>query len=317
MSAAREVAPIDGERALRLISIARVLATHTGDEEAGIAIGALARTAVPRQLPDRPGSAGVAAGVRHAELAAGEWWSLAETHATEGLRLARDIGQDQQIAYLLALLALIAAHRGLADECRKLAAEALAAAAVRHSVLVAELTQWALALLEAGLGRALDAERHARDIKPTTVFRAALDPIEAAGQAGRRNVAHGRLAVFEPWAQSGQAAWRRRSCCTPGRCCATTKARPSACSKPRSLATPRQGARSSAPVQSWRSASSRAAPAARPRPGSAPSGARSLRDARRSVVDRAGAGRAACERSERPAGTGSHGGAGRAGADRA
>jgi hypothetical protein len=46
MRAAAEVARLDGERALRLLSIARVLATHTGDHEAGVAIAELARTAV-------------------------------------------------------------------------------------------------------------------------------------------------------------------------------------------------------------------------------------------------------------------------------
>jgi DNA-binding CsgD family transcriptional regulator len=147
-------------------------------------------------------------GLGYAELAAGDW-SSAAVNANEGLRLARDIGQDQQIAYLLALLALIAAHRGNVEGSRELAAEALERAAVRRSVLVTELTHWALALLELGLGHALDAERHARDIGHTVVFRAGLDPIEAAIQGGRPDVGHERLAVFERWANNAPAAWAR------------------------------------------------------------------------------------------------------------
>jgi hypothetical protein len=45
MRAAGEVAPLDGERALQQLSIARILATHTGDDEAGVSIGELARAA--------------------------------------------------------------------------------------------------------------------------------------------------------------------------------------------------------------------------------------------------------------------------------
>jgi DNA-binding CsgD family transcriptional regulator len=44
-------------------------------------------------------------------------------------------------------------------------------------------------------------------IEHTALFRAGLDPIEAAFAAGRPDACRDRLAIFEPWAQSGQAAW--------------------------------------------------------------------------------------------------------------
>src|SRR5262249_59122448 len=53
----------------------------------------------------------------HAEMWAGRW-PAASANAREGLRLAREIGQLDLVAYQLVLLALIAAHRGPQDEGR-------------------------------------------------------------------------------------------------------------------------------------------------------------------------------------------------------
>jgi hypothetical protein len=59
----------------------------------------------------------------HCEMWAGRW-PAASASAREGLRLARQIGSLDLVAYQLVLLASIAAHRGEEDECRALAAEA-------------------------------------------------------------------------------------------------------------------------------------------------------------------------------------------------
>src|SRR5262249_43896889 len=102
----------------------------------------------------------------HAEMWAGHW-PAASANAREGLRLAREIGQFDLIAYQLVLLALIAAHRGNEDECRSLAAQGHELASARGLAVVASLANWALALLELELGRTEEAFLRAREISAT------------------------------------------------------------------------------------------------------------------------------------------------------
>jgi DNA-binding CsgD family transcriptional regulator len=144
-----------------------------------------------------------------AELWAGRWPSAA-ANAREGLQLAREIGQHDVVAQQLVMLALLAAARGSEDECRSLAAESRELASARGLGIVAELAQWALTLLELGLGRAEEALRRCREISTTmVVFWGALDRIEAAIRAGDRETALAFLDVFEPWAESSAVAWPR------------------------------------------------------------------------------------------------------------
>jgi DNA-binding CsgD family transcriptional regulator len=144
-----------------------------------------------------------------AELWAGRWPSAA-ANAREGLQLAREIGQHDVVAQQLVMLALLAAARGSEDECRSLAAESRELASARGLGIVAELAQWALTLLELGLGRAEEALRRCREISTTmVVFWGALDRIEAAIRAGDRETALAFLDVFEPWAESSGVAWPR------------------------------------------------------------------------------------------------------------
>jgi ATP/maltotriose-dependent transcriptional regulator MalT len=146
----------------------------------------------------------------HAEMWAGRW-PAASASAREGLRLAREIGQFDLVAYQLVLLALIAAHRGQEDECRSLAAQAHELAAPRRFTVVASLANWALALLELELGRAQEAFLRAREISttPAVLSMAGLDWIEAAVRAGEVATAHEWLACYEPWAERAGAAWAR------------------------------------------------------------------------------------------------------------
>jgi DNA-binding CsgD family transcriptional regulator len=146
----------------------------------------------------------------HAEMWAGRW-PAASANAREGLRLAREIGQFDLVAYQLVLLALLAAHRGEEDECRSLAAQAHELAAARRFTLIASLANWALALLELELGRTQEAFLRAREISttPGVLFMAGLDRIEAAVRAGEVATAHEWLAYYEPWAEFAGAAWAR------------------------------------------------------------------------------------------------------------
>jgi hypothetical protein len=145
----------------------------------------------------------------YAELWEGRWAS-ASANLSEGLRLAREIGQPDLVAYQLVLLALLAAHRGDEDMCRSLAAQSLELATARRFALAVESARWALVELELGLGRTDEALRRARDISPTGIgLWSALARIEAAIRAGKRETARSWLAAFEPWADSAAAAWAR------------------------------------------------------------------------------------------------------------
>jgi DNA-binding CsgD family transcriptional regulator len=144
-----------------------------------------------------------------AELWEGRWAS-ASANLSEGLRLAREIGQHDLVAYQLVLLALIAAHRGDEDECRSLARESLELSSARGFVFATECAHWALTVLELGLGRPKEALRHARAASNSGIrLWAMLDRIEAAVHAGEREAARDWLGDFEPWAEHGGTAWAR------------------------------------------------------------------------------------------------------------
>lgn len=144
-----------------------------------------------------------------AEVWAGRWDSAA-AHAREGLQLGRDAGQDHLADQTLALLAVVAALRGDVDECRALAGEARRLASARGLEVVAEVADWALTLLELGLGDAKEALRRARDISRTLgVYWCALDRIEAAIRVGEDATARAWLDEFESWTDSTAATWAR------------------------------------------------------------------------------------------------------------
>jgi DNA-binding CsgD family transcriptional regulator len=146
----------------------------------------------------------------HTDMWAGRW-PAASVNAREGLRLAREIGQFDLVAYQVVLLALIAAHRGQEDECRALAAQGHELASARGLAVVASLANWALALLELELGRTQEAFLRAREISttPAVLSMAGLDQIEAAVRASEVATAHDWLAYYEAWAEYAGAAWAR------------------------------------------------------------------------------------------------------------
>jgi DNA-binding CsgD family transcriptional regulator len=196
---ARRVALLFGGRA----------AFYLGDDEAALRSAQLAAAQMRAE-----GALGLLTPILprlvHAEMWAGSW-PAASASAHEGLRLAREIGQFDLVAYQLVLLAVIAAHRGQEDECRSLAAQGHELAAARRFTVVASLANWALALLALELGRTDEAFLRAREISttPAVLSMAGLDQIEAAVRAGEVATAHDWLASYEPWAERAGAAWAR------------------------------------------------------------------------------------------------------------
>jgi DNA-binding CsgD family transcriptional regulator len=149
-----------------------------------------------------------------AEASLGQWHPAIDD-ATEGLRLAIETGQDATAAYFAAWLAWFAAFQGRADECRRLAEEALAVALPRRLVGVAAFAAWALAMLELAEGRPAAALERLRAVAtpghPTAYAPVALlatrDLVEAAAQAGALAGVEPLVARFERWARADQRPW--------------------------------------------------------------------------------------------------------------
>jgi DNA-binding CsgD family transcriptional regulator/tetratricopeptide (TPR) repeat protein len=135
-------------------------------------------------------------------------------HASEGLRLARELGQEPGLA--LCVLALIAAAQGREDECRSCAHEASARAHERRASLFQSQVDWALGLLELGRGRFEDAERTLGSVLPgkATFAHPALarhvipDYVEAAVRAGRLEGLDTVLADYEHWVRNAPQPWK-------------------------------------------------------------------------------------------------------------
>jgi DNA-binding CsgD family transcriptional regulator len=149
------------------------------------------------------------------ELVAGRL-DAAVASASEGLRLARDTGNDTSACRHLSTLAHVAALRGEEDVCRGHAAEALQRAAARGLGLPATLAGHALALLDLGLGRAAEALARLQRLldagpgqgSPFFAVYTVPDLVEAAVRSGRPEAAAGPLAAFEQLAAlSGGSEW--------------------------------------------------------------------------------------------------------------
>ena len=289
LRAARDVGPIDADRALQLLNGASLAAAYAGDDDAMLGIASVARSLAVDEDPLRRMLAQLLIGIgahtagdfadaarrlrdagelaerlddakaadqpmaplfagrvaiflgdddgayrTHQEAAArtrasgalsvlaqiltrltvSEIWAgrlpTAEATATEGLELARQTGSHDIAAQDLALLAVVAAMRGSEDECRSLVSESRDLAAARGLGVVAAFADWAMVLLELGLGRADEALWRGREIRSTVVFCwSALDRIEAASRVGKRDIARAWLDPFARWAESSAAPWAR------------------------------------------------------------------------------------------------------------
>jgi DNA-binding CsgD family transcriptional regulator len=129
----------------------------------------------------------------------------------EGLRLARDTGQQRWVDALAEPLALLAAARGDEQLCHELTAEAL-----RRASRPAWTVPWtcsALGLLDLGLGRAesalarLEMLADGRRFFHIAATRSTPDLVEAAVRLGRREAAAEPLALFETWSRNTGQPW--------------------------------------------------------------------------------------------------------------
>ncbi|WP_175507747.1 helix-turn-helix transcriptional regulator [Nocardioides terrae] len=139
-------------------------------------------------------------------------WGEATSAAQEALLLDRNLGLDELVTFPLAELALVAALRGDRHAPRLLAElEAEMDAHPPRGVvtgLVAGLAHWA-AGRQPGLAPA-SALHHLEQIDLPVVRRlAALDRIETAVRAGRREVAEEWLAELAAFAEGTDMAWAR------------------------------------------------------------------------------------------------------------
>jgi hypothetical protein len=82
----------------------------------------------------------------------------AEANAEEGMKLAGELGLDTGVA--MGSLALVGAMRGDEDGCRAAAERAYSLAESRRMRIVSASADWALGLLDLGLGRPVDALQH-------------------------------------------------------------------------------------------------------------------------------------------------------------
>jgi DNA-binding CsgD family transcriptional regulator len=141
------------------------------------------------------------------QIADGHWPS-ASAGLTEGVQLAKQIGQHQVLAHMESELALLAALRGDEEECRSLAALSSEHAAARRLIHVAHTARWALVVLELGRGRPEEALVHAREISTLPIaLWSSLDRIEAAVRAGATDTAREWLTTLAAWAESSRVPW--------------------------------------------------------------------------------------------------------------
>jgi DNA-binding CsgD family transcriptional regulator len=134
------------------------------------------------------------------ELAASNF-TAGEEAAAEGMTLARDVDQPGLVATHLAILARVDAVRGRADQCRERAAEAIALAQERGYLHAMSAADYALGLLELGLGRPAEAyQRFLGVFKAGYIaFRyAAIDDlVEAAARDGKPELGHDAMEAWE------------------------------------------------------------------------------------------------------------------------
>jgi DNA-binding CsgD family transcriptional regulator/tetratricopeptide (TPR) repeat protein len=133
--------------------------------------------------------------------------------ATEGLRLAEDTGQPVRAAGLYSMLALLAAVAGDEPRCHETAARAGDQFAGDEVANVAAMAEWALGLLDLGLGRyaaalerfELTASGAMRHYIQPILF--APDQVEAALRLGADDRAAEPLARFASWAGATGQPW--------------------------------------------------------------------------------------------------------------
>ena len=129
--------------------------------------------------------------------------TAAEANAEEGLKLAGELGLDAGVA--LGSLALVSAMRGDEDSCWAAVERAYLLAETRRMRIVSASADWALGLLELGLGRPADALQHLLALTgagghPGILLWATPDLVEAAVRTGQPDRCSAVLQRFGAWA---------------------------------------------------------------------------------------------------------------------
>jgi DNA-binding CsgD family transcriptional regulator len=201
-----EAAGVDHDAELIEASLALVGYTRvTADDAGGLALGASVVAECRRRgwvawLP------WTLANLSMTEAVAGRH-AAALSNATEGLRLARDLGQPASICRCESVLAWLASVRGEEDRCHELARDTIELAETHRLPTIAVSATWALGLLELSLGRPEQAFDRLADptAGPIAVPHFAClylpDLLEAAARAGRATDDVGDLvAWYAEWA---------------------------------------------------------------------------------------------------------------------
>ena len=149
------------------------------------------------------------------DLAGGDRWAVAESSYREAIDLARESGQRAELAFGLSGLAWLQARRGREQECRALAAEALALSRELGSRLYDVWVAAALGELELGLGeegRAVEHLERRRDLlRELAITDADLSPaaelVDAYLRLGRREDAERVAAEFAAAAEAKGQPW--------------------------------------------------------------------------------------------------------------
>jgi DNA-binding CsgD family transcriptional regulator len=149
--------------------------------------------------------------VAQAELLSGRWTAAAAS-AGEAVRLATETGQRALSALPLAWLTLLAALRGDEDGFWSRIAETEQVAATHPLGVfqspVQDLLQWARAVQKAASARPASAATLLGELRhPVVANMAALDGVEAAVHADRRNTALAQLGPVDAFAAHTGAAW--------------------------------------------------------------------------------------------------------------
>jgi DNA-binding CsgD family transcriptional regulator/tetratricopeptide (TPR) repeat protein len=188
---------------------ASAMAFFLGDADATREISA-ALAAECRRLGTPAWLPGALQGLTMTLIMSGDW-AVARASATEGLKLAHDMGALPRAAFLANLLGLLAAHTGDDDDCEAWMAECLRLGG--STPFNTNSRSSSLALLDLGNGRfgaALDRLAKLRgDGWGDNSFMWLPDLVEAAARTGNVDHANQALARFEAWRSLTGQPWTR------------------------------------------------------------------------------------------------------------
>jgi DNA-binding CsgD family transcriptional regulator len=130
----------------------------------------------------------------------------------EALRLAVDMGQERTGNQIQCGQAVLAALVGDEQRCRDLAQQCIATATAHDDNVAAAIGNWAIGLLDLGLGRYEDALTRLEAVNPrghSFAVQFGADLVEAAARAGQPERAAKALAHVEDWAACSGDFWIR------------------------------------------------------------------------------------------------------------